>query len=153
MVFWLKLNIYPLLLSALLFSELSLFVFFPSLRHIYFYIPAIVLACAILKFTYDIFCNYCYKRKVYFKMLKSCQKHYDRRIFLHYMGSPCMRHVVFWVLREMKKPFKEYLIIKALAKRKHKDIDYLNYNIASQARRVKVSFHNGKAEFNWLDAK
>ena len=99
MKLWLKLNIYSNLLMVI---GLSLII--------------IVLCCemnwplkavcvcggmATLKFAIKIFGRFEYKKRVFKKMIEKASANYDQRFFIPYMGSPCMRNVVFFALREL----------------------------------------------------
>ena len=153
MLLWFKLNIYTFLLFALLICSAVAMWMLPVFHHCYFYLPLACVWLWLAQNTWKIAFNYGYKKRVYYKMVSIAREHYDRRVFLKYMGSPCMRHVVFWSLRALNRPFKEYRIIKHLAKRPH----YYNSPLAGTSptdlniRRVRVTYNNGRAEFQMVD--
>ena len=108
-----------------------------------------VLSLALLRFAWSIFGRFEYKKVVYLKMVSKAGTKYDQRLFVPYMGTPCMRHVVYFSLRELghtkdyseiKKKFKIGEIEKA-------EIDLYDFSPPSV---VKVFYEDGELKFKRL---
>lgn len=110
MLFWFKMNIYSNLLLGL---SLFLFVLSWELRSVWWVSGCGAIAgLVILKFACSIYGRFEYKKEVFLKMMAKAGRKYDQRYFVPYMGSPCMRNVVYFSLRELGRQ-SEYREIKA----------------------------------------
>lgn len=148
---WLKLNVYSLLL-CLLFGLLLLFFFiFPALRIWWVYIFAIPGSLALLKKAEDIFRQYPRKVEVYHTLIRKAEKKFDQRYFVPYMGTACMRSVVYWSLVQTGNQ-TEYSNIKKrfVEERQNHPIEKI---VAGVPKTVSVTMQNGKLHFSTIKAK
>ncbi len=101
---FIRLNLYPFLLTLLLLAGALLALRIPVLRDAWW--KSVPLASAWLwglSRTPVIYGNYGYKLKTFEKMVAKGRRAYDPRYFVPYMGSPCMRSVVYFSLCEIGK--------------------------------------------------
>ena len=138
MKIWIKLNIYPLLILLALILIGGIEWYFPVLRsHWWYWVPVACASLWIANKMITIALNYQYKLGIYNRMVNMGRNKYDRRIFYHYVGSPCMRHVVFFALRELGKPIKEYREI--LKETPNKNLSEAHVVLAPVRRVIKTS--------------
>jgi len=108
---WLKFNIYSLLLSLIALTLFAVFLSSPFFyRTWWFYFIPLLASFLSLKAA-DIFGRFPEKVKVHRHLLAKAQRRYDQRYFVPYMETACMRHVVFWTLRDLGKQ-SDYQAIK-----------------------------------------
>ena len=139
MLLWLKFNIYSLGLAVLAMFVLFSLWWTQSICNIYIAVPAFLFASYIFFKALDIFSKFDDKKKISERLVKKATKHYDQRYFLPYMGSPCMRSVVYFSLRELKRE-DDYQSIKRRARAESKIFD--------PPRVVTISYReNGKSVF------
>ena len=140
MILWLKLNIYPLLLTALCLLMTYLLFFWQWLnKHDWLFYGT---ACAIIYTVYKtvyIYGRYLHKILIYKRLIESGKKRFDYRLFYPYMDSPCMRHVVFFALLEIGKA-SEYSKIK----KAYRNIPLISYN--TSPRIATVEFNNRRLQ-------
>ncbi len=108
---WLKLNFYPMLLTLLLCIAGTVLYFCPAMHNRWILIPAVCLWIAVAFMTLRIYSHYQYKVEVLEKMIEKGSRHFDYRLFYPYLGSPCMRSVVYFSLCELGRQ-EEYWKIK-----------------------------------------
>ena len=112
MQLWLKLNIYPLMLSVISVSAGVMAFFIPQFRERdWIFYSLLVCAFVIMQQSVKIFSRYGEKLLLMKRLIRSGRKKFDHRCFYPYMESPCMRHVVYFSLSELNRT-EDYRTIK-----------------------------------------
>ena len=140
---WLKFNIYSLLLSCIGFGFIAFAILNPFGYTIWISSICIIIASLLYQKAIQIFSKYNYKKELFIKLVKKSKIRYDQRYFIPYMGSPCMRSVVYFSLCEINQQ-KDYSCIKKRANSDSK--------IFEKPRIVHVNTDkNGKLKFSAYD--
>lgn len=143
---WWKLNIWSNLLAALGAGLLAL-LWAPPVRT-RLWCAAAVAGAAVYVFRQAaaIYGRYGYKVEVYRKMRRKASERFDRRYFIAYMGSPCMRSVVWFVLRDLGRT-DEYRTVRRLYKRgRVRPIDVW-FEERSRPKTIALRFADGRLQF------
>lgn len=148
---WLKLNIYSLLLCLLFCMILLVFFLFPALRVWWIYIFAIPGSLALLKKAEDIFRQYPHKVEVYHTLIHKAEKKFDQRYFVPYMGTACMRSVVYWSLVYTGNQTEYSKIKKRFAEEHQKQPP--EKIVAGVPKTVSVTMQNGKLHFQTIQTR
>lgn len=112
---WLRFNIYSLLLVSVAAVIAAVAISVSALHcpwGIAISLCAIVTLCGKAA---DIFGRYKYKSNLFARLVQKGTARYDRRYFIPYMGSPCMRSVVYFALCDIGH-VADYPIIKKIAR-------------------------------------
>lgn len=140
---WLKFNIYSLLLCCIGLGFIIFAILNPFGHTIWVSSTCIIISCLFYQKAIQIFSKYNYKKEIFNKLIRKSKKRYDQRYFIPYMGSPCMRSVVYFSLCEINQQ-KDYSYIKKRANSDSK--------IFEKPRIVHVSAgKNGKLSFSAYD--
>lgn len=140
---WLKFNIYSFLLGFIGAGFIAFAVLNPFGHTVLISSVCIVIACFLCQKSIRIFSKYNYKKEIFIKLVEKSRKRYDQRYFIPYMGSPCMRSVVFFSLCELNRE-QDYSCIKKRA--------FSDGNVFEKPRVVHVrSEKDGKLVFSAYD--
>lgn len=143
---WLKFNIYSNLLMSLVVLSLSLAYFLFVNGHWVCSAALLIPAIYCFKKASDIYCRYQYKCDVYQKMVRKASARYDRRYFIAYMGTPCMRNVCFFALRKIGHR-DDYRVIYKLYKRGRVRAIDVWYEDFEKPKTISVKYVNGEMKF------
>lgn len=99
----------------------------------------ILLVLYLYKHAIIIFRKYNYKKEIYSKLIQKASKRYEQRYFIPYMGSPCMRSVVYFALCEINHQ-KDYKNIKKRAFADCRNYEKPHIAIINTDKNGKLSF-------------
>ena len=144
--YWLKLNIYSMLLTFLLILAVGLRNNIGILqdalwKNIVFWTAWAIIALQTLK----IYGRFPYKLDMLHRLVRQGTKHYDRRLFYPYMGSPCMRSVVYFSLCELGRQ-GDYRQIRKNFFAKADEVTE-----EEPARQIRMIYENGVLKFSAYD--
>ena len=112
MQLWLKLNIYPLLLTAISAAVTAMAFFIPQLRERnWIFYSLLAGAFVVMQQSIKIYSRYGEKLLLMKRLIRNSRKKFDPRRFYPYLDSPCMRHVVYFSLSELNRT-EDYRTIK-----------------------------------------
>ena len=140
-MYWLKFNIYSILLSAIGITIATTAVCLVKILPLWLIIAGAIAALYCFRKAADIFRRYNYKVGVFNKLTAKLKNNYDLRYCLPYMDTACMRCVVYFALCEVGKR-KDY----HEAKRRKKDKCYQKISEI-----VSVKNENGHLKFIYKD--
>ena len=144
---WIKFNVYSILLSLLALALLSILFFIPAIRYWWISIIIILISQFIFKKAKIIFGLYSYKVRVFYTLIYKAQNNFDQRYFVPYMGTACMRHVVFWALVETKHANEYSKIKKRFAVDMDRKLKATSTIAIVPPKMIDVSMQNGKLIF------
>lgn len=138
LIYWFKFNIYSSLLIFIALTLVTATIIFWSFLNLWLLIPIFGAVWFCVRKAFDIFHRFEYKMQVFKLLTEKLRAKYDLRYCYPYMGSACMRSVVYFSLYELGKQ-KDYAEVKR--RRFHHDKNDTN------PRAVDVSMENGKLVF------
>ena len=140
-MYWLKFNIYSLLLTFIGLVILSTPLFLWQFISYWSVVAAVLVSFPFFTKAAGIFQRYRYKVETFHALVGKLQKKYDLRYCQPYMSTACMRCVVYFALYEIGKQ-KDYVLLK------HPKVDE---NQKSRLRVVSVNSVDGKLVFTSQD--
>lgn len=143
---WVKLNVYSLLILALIGIATAFFFYFDILHNATWKKIVFVIAALIpLNKALFIIRQYSHKKSIMQRLISTCRERgYKPRLFMGYMDSLCMQRMVYLTLIELDMAY-EYGNLKILKKEPFKNRSKAVPPVAY------YEFKNGKMEFVYIE--